>query len=45
MFSSTGTKFNFDFIFTLTKLLYYKILQTLNIFDNTTRWPNKNASI
>ena len=28
------TIFNFDFIFTLTQLLYYKILQIMNNFDN-----------
>ena len=28
------TKFNFDFIFTLTELLYCRILQIMNTFDN-----------
>ena len=32
--SPLPTKFNFDFIFTLTQLLYYKILQIMNTFDN-----------
>ena len=32
-YSHLPTKFNFDFIFTLTPLLYYKKLQIMNTFD------------
>ena len=32
--SPLPTKFNFDFFFTLSQLLYYKILQKINTFDN-----------
>ena len=35
-FSPLPTKFNFDFVFTLTKLLYYKILQNENFLEHKT---------
>ena len=35
--SPLPTKFNFDFIFTLIQLLYYKILQNEHFFKHKTR--------